>query len=653
MPRIKYELRPYQQDWIEDIFSSWSRGNRRVLGQMACGAGKTVCFAYISNYFLQREQRVLAIAHRIELIEQAANKFREITGVDVGIIKGKTKLNLEAPIQVASIQTLAQRKHLPYNIGLVVIDECHHASASTYRQVIEHYSQAKILGVTATPERIDGQGFEELFEDMIVGYPTEKLIQEGYLSRFRLFATDQTISTKGIEKSDGDFNSKDLALTVTNQLSVEDIYKNYCQLVKDKTTIIYAASIAHSKEITKYFTENDIKAEHIDGDTSPKERFNILERFQSGATKVLTNYEILLEGYDYHDVECVFCVRPTASPMLWLQMTGRALRISSSKSFATIIDVTENWKQHGLPDDARKWSLSASSMLSQYRGLIKCENCTHIFRPLYHELHPMYVEVDDNGLLIKHYETYCPSCAASIHFTTKERSETYERVKVRLKPGLSPLITEINLEVNSEIIQKVYIFVKTTNGSPEDIYKGIYRKFIEIVEKFTLGDWRRIVKIVEPNELVPTKKAWELYQDGLLKHKNRLAALAAIEQRQKREKIKADSLRKELGSPPQPSKVIEVVKKPANVGNPDVKRQYNNQWILALSRCMDSTKDFLSNHAGLFHVEFIGYGVNISIELENVPDLKDKLKDIRDSELQDAFGAIFAKKANIMFRLSK
>ena len=378
----KYQLRNYQSKWIEDIFRAWSRGHRRVLAQLACGAGKTVCFAHISHQFFRRNQKVLVIAHRIELITQAAEKLAEVESVPIGIIKAGIPASPERLIQVASIQTLARRKELPSGIGLVIFDEAHHATASSYRRILEHYKDSFILGVTATPLRVDGQGFASLFDELVIGISTDKLIQNGYLSKFRLFATPTTISTYGVDKNRGEFKSKDLALAVTNQLAVKEILLHYLTYAPNQQTIIYASSIEHSKEIAREFCRNSLKAEHLDGDTNPRTREQVLARFQAGITQVLTNYEILTEGYDYQNVECVYCVRPTESPTLWLQMVGRALRVSSSQSVATIIDVTDNWKKHGLPDDPRQWSLSATSVPYPNRGLIQCEKCTHIFRPL-------------------------------------------------------------------------------------------------------------------------------------------------------------------------------------------------------------------------------------------------------------------------------
>ena len=449
---LKYQPREYQQEWIEDIWDSWSSGKRRVLAQLATGGGKTICFAQISNSFFKKEQQVLVVAHRIELITQAAEKLESIIGEPVGIIKCGIAPHPERKIQVASIQTLARRepKQLPANIGLLIFDEAHHASASSYRKLIEHYKYALILGVTATPQRIDGQGFQELFDDLVIGVPTAELIRQGYLSKFRLFATEQTISTKGVNTSRGDFRAKELALAVTSQIGISSVLQNYLKYAKSLRTIIFAASLEHSRVIAQEFCRHGIKAEHLDGDTKPGERTQILSHFKSGVTQVISNYEILTEGYDCPDLECVYCLRPTESSTLWLQMTGRALRNKSKKSTALIIDVTDNWRKHGLPDERREWSLEPTSVtITQSRGTIKCPDCTHIFKPLDQEMVILYGEIGPDGLVIAHHEAICPSCGKSVEFTTKENQHRPSRIQVRDSIDLKMSIRQLANQYSS------------------------------------------------------------------------------------------------------------------------------------------------------------------------------------------------------------
>lgn len=665
-----YELRDYQHEWIKKIWHSWQLGNRRVLAQLPTGAGKTICFAYICHKFFQHQQKVLVIAHRIELITQAAEKLEQIVGESVGIIKGGCAAHPERRIQVASVQTLARREllELPSNIGLLLFDEAHHASASSYRRLIEHYQDAQILGVTATPQRIDGQGFQDLFDDLVVGIPTAALIKQGYLSKFRLFTTNQTISTSGVQKSRGDYRAKELALAVTSQIGVAEIFQNYLKYARSLRTVIFACSLEHSRALAAEFCRHGIKAEHLDGETPSQSRIEILERFRNGTTQVITNYEILTEGYDCPNIECIYCVRPTESSTLWLQMTGRVLRTHSLKPTAVIIDVTDNWKKHGLPDEPRQWSLEPKSLLSSsLRGIIQCPHCTHVFQPLSHELGIVEAEIDGDGLLIAHHQARCPNCGNSVEFTSKENTaqNIQKTYPIRLRHSLNLDIKEIDLSVSGTRLEMVYdlLYEQNLRKSPASkIYKAIFMTFIERILEFTLGDWREIVKMIEPSELAITKKAWELYTEALVRHKNRLQALSFIEQRQSlhQNKILANSKTREqphnqvvshkaslTGQQPQ-SVVIK-----ANHGNAYFHQKYIQEWQRALANCSEKTSEFLRQNAGLFHVEITPKFVNISLEIKNIPDLKLKLKEVYDStEIQLAFTQGFGKQAKVMLRLA-
>ncbi|BAY42130.1 putative helicase (plasmid) [Nostoc sp. NIES-2111] len=664
-----YELRDYQQQWIKDIWNSWKRGNRRVLAQLPTGAGKTICFAHICHKFFLQQQKVLVIAHRIELITQAAEKLEQIVGEPVGIIKGGCSKHPERRIQVASIQTLARREllELPSNIGLLLFDEAHHTSASSYRRLIEHYQQAQILGVTATPQRIDGQGFQELFDDLVVGVSTSALIKEGYLSKFRLFATNQTVSTIGVKKLRGDFQAKELAVAVTSQIGVDEIFENYLRYAKNLRTVIFACSLEHSRALAGKFCRHGITAEHLDGETPPELRVKILERFQNGETQVITNYEILTEGYDCPNIECIYCVRPTESSTLWLQMTGRVLRTHTLKPTAVIIDVTDNWKKHGLPDEPRQWSLEPKTLsASNSEGLLQCPQCTHAFKPLAHELTIVDGEIGEDGLVINHHEATCPNCGQTVEFTTKETTDTTveKNYRIRLRHSLNLDLTEIDLSVSGTRIEMVYDMLyeqRIKNAQPAKIYKAIFMTFIERISEFTLGDWRAIVNMIEPSELAVTKKAWELYQQALDRHKNRLLALSFIEQRKSKNqnnpptKVTTDKPLNQgeasRASQPKQQPQSPVIK--GNLGNAYFQKKYAQQWQKSLANCSGTTAEFLSQNAGLFHVETTPKFVNISLEIENIPDLKLKLKEVYNTtEIQSAFSQGFGKQAKVMLRLA-
>jgi len=489
-------------------------------------------------------------------------------------------------------------------------------------------------------------------------------MRQGYLSKFRLFATEQTISTKGVNTSRGDFRAKELALAVTSQIGLSSVLQNYLKYARNLRTIIFAASLEHSRAIAQEFCRNRIKAEHLDGDTKPAERSQILERFESGITLVICNYEILTEGYDCPGIECVYCLRPTESPTLWLQMTGRALRNKSNKSTALIIDVTDNWKKHGLPDERREWSLEPTqSAATQSRGTIKCEACTHIFKPLTQELVILYGEIGPDGLVLAHHEAICPSCGKMVEFTTKENQHQPSRIQVRDSINLE--LKEIDLSVSELRIRQVYDLIRREglkNSPASSIYKAVFMGFIEQITDFTLGDWREIVKIASPSEPVTTLKAWELYQESLVRHKNRIAALAFVEQRQSQKQV-GDAPTKVLTQPQEglrPTSSLsqgqqqqQLAPRAKKLGNPYFQEKYAQQWSKSVGFCSVTTTKFLSENTGLFHVEVTAKVVRISLEVANTPDLKSKLKELyKETEIQRAFSQGFGKEAKVMLRLA-
>ncbi len=647
----RYPLRDYQQNWIEQIVAAWNRGIRRVLAQLPTAAGKTVAVAHISNDFFKEGKKVLVIAHRLELVEQAAEKLSAVIGSTVGIIKHGFPLHPERNIQVASIQSLVRRnlaQILP-SVGLLICDEAHLACASSYRQIFSFYQKAWVLGVTATPQRTDGQGLKDLFEHLVEGISTSTLIQQGVLSQFRLFATDQTISTVGIKKSRGDFLASELALAVNSQVGVADVFDNWRKYAAGLRTVIFASSLEHSKALAEHFLAQGVAASHLDGDTDLSSRRDILKRFRSGQTQVITNYQILAEGYDCPELECVYCVRPTESQTLWLQMLGRVLRTSPNKSGATIIDLTDNWKKHGLPDDERDWSLEpASAKRESHRsGLRQCSHCTHVFKPLDHEMVPVEVEVGCDGLLIGHHQAVCPHCGGVVQFQTSE-SKHYNR-RLKLKESLHPSLKEIELRVSSQRIEQVYALIvsKRLRRLPtQKAYSAIMIAFIERIAEFTLGDWREIVKLVEPDISKPTAKAWQLYQEALVRHQNRLAALAHL---QKRSQLRKNRSEAGAPDPSQNDRARPGRQNSSKLGNPRFQQKYAQEWKKSLNACSEETANFFRLHAGLFFVEKkISGAVNISIEVNEPVGLRR----IKQTEIERAFSRGFDGQVNVMFRVS-
>lgn len=486
--------------------TSWARGNRRVMLQLPTGAGKTVLFSAIAHEFLDRDMGVLVLAHRQELITQAAEKLESICGLPVGIIKAGFPSNPDRKVQVASVQTLIRRKHFP-DVGLVVFDEAHHSCSQSYLKIFQAYPNAYILGVTATPTRTDGQGFKLLYDDLIGGPSVTWLMNREYLSKYRLFAPAAQVKTEGVKITAGDFNQQELVEAINTSLVMGDLIGTWRKYAEGKRTVVFTVDVKHSKAIAAAYTEAGIPAEHLDGETSEGKRNAILERFRRGKTLILSNCGIVTEGFDVPAIEAVQCVRPTQSLVLWLQMIGRALRPSEGKEFARIIDHTENWKYHGLPDDDREWSLHPIS-LNTLRFSQQCPQCDHVFRPLHHELKPHRHLRDTATFQLKPiYRATCPNCQTLIEFEMGTGGNGSART---LSNDEQTQVEEITLEAHPEhrAIVDQLLGTRETKG-----YKAgwVYYQLLEheSIKAFGLGDWRYIASKLG----YKSRWAWHRWQE--------------------------------------------------------------------------------------------------------------------------------------------
>ena len=411
-------LRDYQEELVARTLGAWSNGTRKVLLQLSTGGGKTVIFAAIASQFVRHQEGVLVIAHREELILQAASKLESVTQQAPGIIKAGYKPT-DSLIQVGSIQTLARRKNYPA-AGLIIIDEAHHASANSYRKLIEAYPNALILGVTATPRREDGYGLRDVFDELICSISTKELIALGYLTDYKLIAGFKYSKHKVPRQRD--FTKKELA-EVAQDYKPEEVLKQWNNFGENKKTIIFAVDVEHSKSITTQFRMGSIACEHIDGETPQFERKEILDRFRKGTTQVISNCAILTEGFDCPDAEVVIIARPTTSVTLWLQMIGRVLRPAPGKSYAVIIDMTDNWYRLGRPCDHREWSLQPVTCDPDTMGARCCPSCHHVFKPMPALVRAFEIFNTQRCEFVTTYETNCPNCSKPLRWVLEEGRE--------------------------------------------------------------------------------------------------------------------------------------------------------------------------------------------------------------------------------------
>lgn len=365
----EYHLREYQQQLAESIINCWEKKIKRVLLQLPTGGGKTILFGALASMFLARSETVLILAHREELVVQAANKVGKISRKKPGIIKAGYQPNYRRALQVASVQSLVNRRNVLKKVGLVIIDEAHHATANTYRKILAQYPDAYQLGVTATPIRLDGTGFRDLFDELITGLTVGELISQEYLSPFRLYADPNPMSTKGVRTKGGDYSASGLAAANDIVELSGSLLESYCKYALGKRCVVFAVNVSHSVEIAERYNQAGIPAYHLDGTTPDSERRKVLEKFKQGKIWVLSNCALFDEGLDIPALESVQIAKPTKSLTRWLQMVGRSLRPFEGKENAVILDHTKNWAIHGLPTRKREWTLDGVEQTQKVKTL--------------------------------------------------------------------------------------------------------------------------------------------------------------------------------------------------------------------------------------------------------------------------------------------
>ncbi len=382
-------LHPFQVDVTAKIDAEIAAGRKRILLVAPTGSGKTVIAASFMRRETERRQRILFLAHRRELVRQAAAKLLAV-GIDSGIPQAGVRTRPGEAVQVASVQTMHARcirtrtVELP-EADIVIVDEAHHAPARTYQKILERYPNALIIGLTATPCRGDGRGLGGIF-DVIVECPSvAELISGGYLVPTRVYAPSQP-DLKGVRVERGDFNESQLAKRMDQPKLVGDIIGHWHRLAQRRSTVVFATGVGHSVHIRDEFRRSGALAEHIDANTPNEERDAILSRLARGEVEIVCNAMVLTEGWDCPSVSCLVMARPTKSLSLYRQMVGRVLRPAPGKDHALIIDHAGATFMHGFAEDEIVWTLGeddkAANPAHARRGnspgmpaLVQCPEC--------------------------------------------------------------------------------------------------------------------------------------------------------------------------------------------------------------------------------------------------------------------------------------
>lgn len=340
---MEINLRPYQLA-LKNKAREAFKNNKRVILLAPCGSGKTVIASSIMQDAIKKGNKVWFIVHRSELMKQANDTLERY---------GIPKKNLE----VYMVQSLAHKlDKIKEEPNLIIVDECQHSSSSTYRKIINQYPNAYILGLSATPTRLTGKPLGDIYETIISEVTAKQLIEMKYLADYSYYAPELNIDFNNIKIKAGDYDTEDVNRVMSKAKIYGDIIKTYKKLANNKKTILYCASIEYSKKMEKLFSENGYKIKHFDGTTPEKERQQIVEDFRNNKIQMLTNVDLIGEGFDVPDCECVLLLRPTQSLNLFIQSSTRCLRKNGDKK-AIIIDYVNNIQKHGLPTMDRQWSL--------------------------------------------------------------------------------------------------------------------------------------------------------------------------------------------------------------------------------------------------------------------------------------------------------
>ena len=343
------ELRPYQQEAREAIFEQWDGGVLKTLLVLPTGCGKTIVFAKVTEDCVRRGDRVLILTHRGELLEQAADKIRQSTGLGCAVEKAEeTCMGSWFRVVVGSVQTMMREKRLgqfPEDyFQTIIIDEAHHCISDSYQKVLNHFSSAKILGVTATPDRGDMRNLGSYFESLSYEYTLPKAIKEGYLSPIKALTIPLKIDMTGVGVQAGDFKASDISTALDPYLQgIAQEMEKYC---KDKKTVVFLPLVKTSQKFRDLLNAHGFRAAEVNGDS--QDRSEVLEAFDRGEYNVLCNSMLLTEGWDCPSVDCVVVLRPTKVRSLYCQMVGRGTRLSPGKDHLLLLDFLWHTERHEL-----------------------------------------------------------------------------------------------------------------------------------------------------------------------------------------------------------------------------------------------------------------------------------------------------------------
>lgn len=343
------ELRPYQKEAAASIFDSWNTGIKKTLLVLPTGTGKTVVFAKVAEKCVSMGNNVLILAHRGELLQQAADKIAKVTGLSCAVEKAQEScLGSFFRITVGSIQSLMREKRLSLfdkeYFDTIIIDEAHHVLSDGYLKVLDYFGGANVLGVTATPDRGDMRNLGQFFENLSYEYTLPRAIKDGYLSPIKAVTIPLTLDLSSVGVQAGDFKASDIGNALDPYLDkIADEMTVYC---KDRKTVVFLPLVKTSQKFCEILNRKGFRAAEVNGDS--KDRATVLKDFDENKYNVLCNSMLLTEGWDCPDVDCVIVLRPTKVRSLYSQMVGRGTRLAPGKDHLLLLDFLWHTERHEL-----------------------------------------------------------------------------------------------------------------------------------------------------------------------------------------------------------------------------------------------------------------------------------------------------------------
>ena len=524
-------LRPYQQRARDRIHAEWENGHTRTLLVLPTGTGKTIVFASVAADQVRAGDRVLILAHRGELLEQAADKLQRSTGLVSAVEKADaTCLNTWFRVVVGSVQTLQRTARLERfshdYFGTIIIDEAHHAITDGYRRILDYFGDAKVLGVTATPDRGDMRNLGEVFDSLAFEYKLTDAIKEGYLCRIMAQTIPLKLDISSVTMSGGDYAVGDLGTALDPYL--EQIAAEMAQRCKGRKTVVFLPLIKTSQKFRDLLNSHGFRAAEVNGQST--DRKEVLADFDAGKYNVLCNSMLLTEGWDCPSVDCVVVLRPTKVRSLYSQMVGRGTRLSPGKSDLLLLDflwmtdkhelcrpadlvcedravarqMTENLAQTGCPEDIEEAAVQASEDVVTQREEALAKQLEEQRRKKARLVDPLQYEM---SIQAEDLAGYVPAFGWEAGPPTEQQAAALEKLgilpdAVESAGKASLLLDRLNKRRAEGLTTPKQIRVLERYGF-QSVGTWSFDAAKHMIDRIAAGGWRGVPKGVTPSTYTP------------------------------------------------------------------------------------------------------------------------------------------------------